>query len=154
MVGGQQVHIGVSLGVATYPEHGASRAELVRSADLALFAAMADRNSPVKSFEPVMAERVQDRMQLEQELRAAVDGDELYLEYQPQFRTASLEVVGFEALVRWNHPTRGKIPPDVFIPLAEETGIVIGLGRKILDQACRAALQWPERIRIGVNLSP
>ncbi len=154
VVGGQQVHIGVSLGVATYPEHGASRAELVRSADLALFAAMADRNSPVKSFEPVMAERVQDRMQLEQELRAAVDGDELYLEYQPQFRAASLEVVGFEALVRWNHPTRGRIPPDVFIPLAEETGIVIGLGRKILDQACRAALQWPERIRIGVNLSP
>ena len=153
VVAGQQLHLGVSIGVATYPEHGATRAELVRSADLALFAAIADRTGP-RTFEPIMAERVQDRLQLEQELRAALDSDELYLEYQPQFRAASLEVVGFEALARWRHPTRGNIRPDVFIPLAEETGIVIPMGRKILEAACRTALQWPERIRIGVNLSP
>jgi predicted signal transduction protein with EAL and GGDEF domain len=154
VIAGQQLHLAVSVGVATCPEHGTTRAELVRSADLALFAAMADRSSPVKTFEPIMAERVQDRLQLEQDLRAALETDELYLEYQPQFRTASLEVVGFEALARWNHTTRGRIRPDVFIPLAEETGIVIALGRRILEQACRTAMQWPEHIRIGVNLSP
>jgi len=154
VVAGQQLRLGVSVGLAKYPEHGTTRAELVRCADLALFAAMADRAVPVKVFEPVMAERVQHRLQLEQELRVAMDRDELFLEYQPQFRAASLEVVGFEALVRWNHPTRGRIRPDVFIPLAEETGMVIAMGRKILEQACRTALQWPESIRIGVNLSP
>jgi diguanylate cyclase (GGDEF)-like protein len=154
VIAGQQLRPGLSVGIARYPEHGATRAELVRNADLALFAAMADHAAPLQVFEPAMAERVQDRLQLEEELRAAIEGDQLYLEYQPQFRASSLEVVGFEALVRWNHPTRGRMRPDLFIPLAEETGMIITLGRKILEQACRAALQWPERIRIGVNLSP
>ena len=134
-------------------------AELVRSADLALFAAMVDRSSPVKSFEPVMAERVQDRMQLEQELRAAVEGDELYLEYQPQFRAASLEVVGFEALVRWNHPQQGFLSPAAFIPVAEDTGLIAHIDRWVLRAACQAAREWHTRfphgspLTVSVNIS-
>ncbi|MBV8915354.1 MAG: EAL domain-containing protein [Acetobacteraceae bacterium] len=154
LISGQEFRLRASIGVATWPEHGVSHADLLRNADLALFAAMAENGTPVKVFEPAMAQRVQDRLQLEQQLREAIDADQLSVEYQPQFRASSLEVVGFEALVRWNHPTRGKIPPGVFIPLAEETGLVIPLGRRILEQACRTALQWPEPIRIGVNLSP
>ncbi len=152
-VAGQQLLIGASIGIATYPVNGTSRAELVRNADLALYAAKAER-VPVRVFDPSMADAVQDRLRMEEELRAAIGTDQLYLEYQPQFRTSSLEVVGFEALVRWNHPVRGKVRPDVFIPIAEETGLVIGLGRVILEQACRAALNWPDEIRIAVNLSP
>ena len=143
-VAGQQLLIGGSIGIACYPDNGRSRAELVRNADLALYAAKTEHVS-VRVFEPSMADAVQDRLRMEEELRAAIGTDQLYLEYQPQFRTSTLEVVGFEALVRWNHPVRGKVRPDVFIPLAEETGLVIGLGRVILEQACRTALQLARR---------
>ena len=154
VVAGQTVHVGACIGIALYPESGSARAELLRNADLALYAAKAERERPVRIYESSMTDGVRQRLLLEEQLRAAIDEKQLYLDYQPQFRTSTLAVVGFEALVRWDHPTRGKIRPDVFIPLAEETGLIIKLGRQILEAACQAALRWPATIRIAVNLSP
>jgi len=153
-VSGQELRIGASVGIASYPVNGSSRAELLRNADLAMYAAKENRAGPFRVFEPAMADAVQDRLRMEEELRAAIGTDQLYLEYQPQFRASTLDIVGFEALVRWDNPVRGRVRPDIFIPLAEETGLIVPLGRIILEQACRCALEWPENIRIAVNLSP
>lgn len=154
MIGTQQTKIGASIGVAEYPQDGLGRTDLLRNADLALYVAKADRQSPVRQFEPGMAEVARNKQRLEEELRAAIGTDQLFLEFQPQFRTSSLAVVGFEALVRWNHPTRGRLGPNAFIPLAEETGLIVPLGRQVLEQACRVALCWPANVHIAVNLSP
>lgn len=153
-IGEHQVRIGASIGVAHFPEDGQERAELLRNADLALYVAKADPEKSVRRFAPDMAASARDKQQLEEELRAAIGTTQLFLEFQPQFRTSSLAVVGFEALVRWNHPTRGRLGPDAFISIAEETGLVVPLGRQVLEQACRVALHWPENVRIAVNLSP
>ncbi len=153
-IGKQEIRIGASIGVAEYPEDGLSRTDLLRNADLALYVAKADPKVLVRRFEPGMAVAARNRQTLEDELRAAIGTDQLILEFQPQFRTSSLAVVGFEALVRWNHPSRGRLGPDVFIPVAEETGLIVALGRQVLEQACRVALCWPENVHIAVNLSP
>ena len=153
-VAGQELRIGASIGIALYPVNGTSRIELLRNADLAMYAAKVDRAAPFRAFDPAMADAVQDRLRMEEELRAAIGTDQLFLEYQPQFRASTLEIVGFEALVRWNNKVRGNVRPDVFIPIAEETGLIVPLGRTILEQACRCALGWPDDIRIAVNLSP
>lgn len=154
VIGAQQIKIGASIGVAEYPRDGLGRTDLLRNADLALYVAKADRHGSVRQFEPGMAEVARNKQRLEEELRAAIGTDQLFLEFQPQFRTSSLAVVGFEALVRWNHPTRGRLGPDAFVPLAEETGLIVPLGRQVLEQACRVALCWPTNVHIAVNLSP
>lgn len=153
-IAGQEIKIGASIGISHYPDDGLGRTELLRNADLALYAAKVDRTTSVRRFEPGMADFARNKLQLEEELRAAIGTDQLFLEFQPQFRTSSLAVVGFEALVRWNHPTRGRLGPDAFIPIAEETGLIVPLGRQVLEQACRVALHWPENVHIAVNLSP
>ena len=153
-IAGQNVRVGVSIGIALYPLDGTGRAELLRNADLALYAAKCDIDCPVKRFDPEMAESARVRQQLEDELRAAIGTDQIVLEFQPQFRTSSLAIVGFEALVRWAHPVRGRMGPDKFIPLAEETGLIVALGRQVLEEACHAARHWPDDVRIAVNLSP
>ena len=151
---GQEIRIGGSIGIAHYPADGTVRTELLRNADLALYVAKTDRKCSIRLFEPEMADNARVRQQLEEDLRAAIGTEQLFLEFQPQFRTSSLTVVGFEALVRWNHPTHGRLGPDAFIPLAEESGLVVALGRQVLEQACRVALHWPDDVRIAVNLSP
>ncbi len=153
-VDGHLVTIGTCIGIALYPAHGSTRPELLRHADLALYAAKADRKRPIRLFESSMADDVRDKQILEEELRSAIGTDQLFLEFQPQFRTTSLALVGFEALVRWNHPTRGRLGPDVFIPIAEESGLIAALGQQVLEQACRFSLKWPANVNIAVNLSP
>jgi EAL domain-containing protein (putative c-di-GMP-specific phosphodiesterase class I) len=101
-----------------------------------------------------MAASRQERLSLERDLRAAVAGQLLQVQFQPQFRIGDMAVVGFEALVRWNDPVRGAVRPDIFIPIAEEIGLIVPIGRYVLEQACRAAAAWPNTLRVGVNVSP
>jgi EAL domain-containing protein (putative c-di-GMP-specific phosphodiesterase class I) len=124
-----------------------------------MYMAKRDSKGSYRVFEPTMHERVVERLELRSELQSAIDNDQLELHYQPVVRLAAHEILGFEALIRWNHPTRGTIPPLQFIPLAEETGLIIPMGRWVLDTACREAVQMRERfprpnpLTISVNLS-
>ena len=153
-INGQVMRVAGSIGVAQYPADGTARPELLRHADLALYVAKTDRNRPIRLFEPGMADNARLKQELEDDLRAAIGTEQLFLEFQPQFRTSGLAVVGFEALVRWDHPVHGCLGPDVFIPLAEESGLISAVGRQVLEQACRVALHWPDHVHIAVNLSP
>ena len=153
-INGQVMRVAGSIGVAQYPADGSARPELLRHADLALYAAKTDRHRPIRLFDPGMADSARLKQQLDEDLRTAIGTEQLFLEFQPQFRTVGLAVVGFEALVRWNHPVHGRLGPDAFIPLAEETGLIVALGRQVLEQACRVALHWPDHVHIAVNLSP
>ncbi len=152
--GSSQVTVGASIGIALCPEHGTDRAELLKNADIALYCAKGDRQRPVRTFDPVMAMRLHKRASIEHDLRLALEGGAFSLVFQPQLRVASLEVAGLEALVRWRHPTRGIVRPDGFIPIAEETGLIVPLGRQILERACLAAVTWPGNVRVAVNISP
>ncbi|HMR32610.1 MAG TPA: EAL domain-containing protein [Geminicoccus sp.] len=151
---GQQVQIGVSIGIAVYPGDGQDAETLLRNADLALYRAKADGRGMLCSFEPEMDARLQARRQLERELREALARGELMLHFQPLADTGDGAVTAFEALVRWPHPVRGLIPPAEFIPLAEDSGLILGLGEWVLRTACREAAAWPSPLRIAVNLSP
>ena len=151
---GQQIESGVSIGIARFPADGADRSELLRNADLALDVAKSNREHPIRRFDTAIADNARLKLQLEEDLRDAIGTDQIFIEFQPQFRTSSLAVVGFEALVRWMHPVRGRLSPDKFIPLAEEAGLIVPLGRQVLEIACRVALHWPENVHIAVNLSP
>jgi diguanylate cyclase (GGDEF)-like protein len=153
-VAAQQLSISICVGIAICPEHGSERRTLFKHADLALYCAKAAMEVPVRVFEPHMAASRQERLLLESDLRGAVAGQRLDVHFQPQFHTANMAVVGFEALVRWTDPLRGAIRPDIFIPIAEEIGLIIPIGRYVLEQACRAAAAWPDALRVGVNVSP
>jgi diguanylate cyclase (GGDEF)-like protein len=153
-VRGQQVRLGVSIGIAFYPRDGADAATLFRHADIALSRAkMAGRGS-AQSFDPAMMVTFEEQRMVESDLRRALDGDELQLRLQPQFSCETLEVTGFEALTRWHHPTRGELSPTTFIPIAERSGLINPLGLWAIERACRAAVTWPTRHRVAVNLSP
>ena len=154
VIAGQELRVSACIGLVLYPDDTPLRADLMQQAGLALDAAKKDRSVRLRRFQPAMAEAVQDRFRLVEDLRAAVGTAQIYLDYQPQFNTASLDVVGFEALARWNHPERGMIPPDQFISLAEETGLIVPLCRTLVADACRQAMTWPSHIRLGLNVSP
>jgi EAL domain-containing protein (putative c-di-GMP-specific phosphodiesterase class I) len=127
---------------------------LLRDADLALYAAKAAGKDRYALFEASMYEGVEGRMELEGELGAAVRDKQFFLLYQPIFDLPSREVVGVEALIRWQHPRRGIVPPDSFIPLAEESGLIVPIGRWVLDEACRQASAWAaEGLGIGVSVN-
>lgn len=151
---GQQVHIGTSVGVAVAPFDGDTPEQLLKCADLALYRAKAAGRGVLRYFEPEMDERMRMRRQLETDLRGAIERGEFELAYQARVGAADQVVVGVEALVRWNHPVRGRVSPADFIPLAEDTGLVIPIGRWVLQQACRTAMAWPAAVRIAVNVSP
>ena len=150
---GQRLRVGLSVGVAIFPTDGEDQQTLLANADAALYRAKAAGRGAVQFFEAHMDRQLREGRALQHDLRLAIERGELSLHYQPQARMAG-EVVGFEALVRWTHPTRGMIPPTRFIPVAEESGLIIPLGEWILREACREAASWPEKLQIAINLSP
>ena len=152
--GEQRMEVGLSIGIALVPEHGQSGEEVFKRADLALYRAKLEGRNTHRVFESAMDEAVAERRDLECDLREAIEANELTLHYQPQMTTGGRDLVGFEALVRWRHPTRGLVPPSVFVPLAEESGLIMALGEWVLRAACREAASWDRPLKIAVNLSP
>ena len=150
----QQMVVGVSIGIAMYPQDGQTAHELLRRADVALYRAKEDRRGTARMFAPEMDAVLQHRRLLERDLRAAIGGKGLEVYYQPLVNCEHGQVEGFEALLRWNHPTRGQITPTEFIPIAEESGLIVLLGRWVLNEACRTASTWETPLRVAVNLSP
>jgi len=148
-----QLHIGVSVGMAIWPNDGADGDTLLKNADLALYRAKGDGRGVSRFFEAEMDAQVKTRRALELELRSALGDNEFELYYQPLVGTRDRKVRAFEALVRWNHPTRGLLSPDQFIPLAEETRLILPLGTWVIQQACREAAAWSSDLGIAVNIS-
>jgi diguanylate cyclase (GGDEF)-like protein len=149
-----KVLIGASVGVAIGDPGRASADALVRNADLALYAAKGAGRGKHRFYEPSMHSEAAERQLLENDLRQAIERDELWVAYQPIVRAAGEEISGFEALVRWNHPSRGAISPDKFVPLAEEAGLIGAIGEWVLRTALEEAAHWPDHVRVAVNLSP
>jgi len=154
LVEGQLVNIGASIGIALSPQNGVTCAELLRSADLALYHSKASERGTFHFFEPKMATRAESRRTSELELRRAVALRQLEVHYQAQIEIGTGKLIGFEALVRWQHPQRGLVPPNDFLPLAEEIGLIVPIGDWVLRTACREALKWHESVTIAVNASP
>jgi len=153
---GHRVEIGASMGMAFFPEDGSDPLELMKCADMAMYAAKSAGRNTYRFFQPQMLERTSQRLTLEMELRHAIAHDELELHYQPQVDMASGRPTGVEALVRWRHPVRGLLPPDDFIPLAEESGLIVELGAWVLATACRQAGAWRTAgrpLKVAVNVS-
>jgi diguanylate cyclase (GGDEF)-like protein len=153
-VNGHEVSTSASIGIALGPIDGTSGETLMKEADLALYRAKQDGRNTFRFFEPAMDAALQKRRQLENDLRRAVRKSELYLDYQPQFDLESGTLTGYEALVRWWHPTDGDMSPSTFIPIAEETGLIAPLGEWILRTACGYAATWERDLTLAVNLSP
>lgn len=151
---GHQTATNISIGIAIAPEDGTELDELLRHADLALYAAKAEGRATSRSFEPAMTMRMKERRELEIDLRTAAVNAELELHYQPVVNLETGCITGCEALLRWNHPRRGLVQPDAFIPLAEETGLITPIGEWVLREACTAARHWPDHFTIAVNVSP
>ena len=149
----QSTHIGVSIGIAVAPDHGLDADELMKCADLALYQAKAKGRGGYQLFEPEMEEAARSRHALEHDLRGALERNEFHLAFQPQVRLDTSALTGFEALLRWKHPSRGMVSPAEFIPLAEETGLIVPIGEWVLRTACATAASWPD-VTIAVNLSP
>ncbi|MGL9619775.1 EAL domain-containing protein [Bradyrhizobium sp. U531] len=146
-------HVGLSIGIAFYPDDGVNAATLLANADSALYRAKREGRGRVRVFESEMDQELRDRRLLQHDLRQALEQNQFLVYFQPQARVDG-EVIGFEALLRWNHPTRGFVPPDQFIPLAEENGLIVEIGEWVLREACREAASWPRPLQVAVNLSP
>ncbi|WP_245501385.1 putative bifunctional diguanylate cyclase/phosphodiesterase [Lichenibacterium minor] len=151
---GHRIEIGASVGVSLYPDDGVNADALMRAADAAMYRAKEEGRGAVRFYEAVMNAQLQARLQLEQELGGAVERGELVLHYQPIVNSVTGEVETFEALIRWVHPTRGMVPPMEFIPMAEECGLIDGIGRWVIETACREAAGWPRPWRVSFNVSP
>lgn len=150
---GQLLTLGASIGIALSPHDGADPPELLKNADLALHLVKQESRGAYRFFEREMDQRMQTRVQLEVDLRRAFSDGALELHYQPLVNLRTNEVNGFEALLRWAHPSRGMVSPADFIPIAEETGLIVPIGEWVLRQACADASRWPNPIRVAVNLS-
>ncbi len=153
-ISGASVAIGCSIGIAIAPQHGNDSETLVRNADLALYAAKGDGRGVHRFYSDDMLAGARSRKQLEDDLRAAVSEGSFHLAYQPVVSTKSARIVGYEALIRWVHPTRGNVSPADFIPIAEECGLIEAIGEWVLRTACIEASRWPGDIRVAVNVSP
>ena len=154
MIEGQEINTGLSIGIAIAPDDGMDGDQLVRCADLALYRAKAEGRNTFRFYKPEMSARIQSRRSLELDLRRALTAGEFSLVYQPQVALATNELTGMEALIRWTHPERGPVSPSDFIPIAEETGLIVPFGEWVLQTACAEAARWPDPIKVAVNLSP
>ncbi len=150
---GKIVSATTSVGVALGPEHGAEPSELLRSADMALYAAKADGRNMAVLYTPAISEALSHRREMEVDLREATRTGRLFLHYQPIVDARTNAVRSYEALMRWNHPQKGTISPVEFIPIAEQTGLIVQMGAWALLQACNDAKTWPEHISVAVNVS-
>ena len=152
-VADHQIDIGVSIGIAIAPNDGDCAEQLLKNSDLALYKAKSDGRGVYRFFEPEMDARMRKRREMEVDLRAAVANNELEIFYQPFIDLTVSEVIGFEALLRWRSPKRGLVPPDEFVRLAEEIGLISTIGAWVLRTACAEAVKWPNQIKVAVNLS-
>jgi diguanylate cyclase (GGDEF)-like protein len=153
-IDGHRIRSSVSIGIAIGPRDGANADDLLMAADLALYAVKATARGNYRFYEKSMNEEITDRRQIEMDLREAIERNELELHYQPIVDLRRNVVTGFEALARWCHPVRGMVPPAVFIPVAEDSGLILPLGTWALTEACRRAAEWPAPLKVAVNLSP
>ena len=151
---GHQIVTDISIGISVAPMDAVESHELLRNADMAMYDAKADGRGTFRFFEPEMNTRMKARRELEMDLRKALATEQFELHYQPLVVLETNEVNGFEALLRWKHPARGLISPADFIPIAEETGLIVPLGEWVLNAACNEAVDWPDHIKVAVNLSP
>ncbi|MTV15984.1 MULTISPECIES: EAL domain-containing protein [Bradyrhizobium] len=158
LIDGKSVRTGLTTGIAVFPDNGSDAASLLANSGAALFRAKAKSRGTISIFEPEMDQQIRDRRVLHQELSVAIKNGELSLYYQPQAAAggsvAASRIIGFEALARWHHPVRGFVPPGDFIPLAEESGLIVEMGEWILREACREAASWAIPLQVAVNLSP
>lgn len=151
---GTNVYIGASIGIACHPSCSGDRSELMRKADIAMYRAKAEGRDAFRFFTEDMDESVKFRREIERDLREAIaDKRDLHVHYQPQMDPTGKHVVGLEALLRWEHPERGSLSPQVFVPIAEETGLIRELGLWVMREACEAARAWPN-VSMAINLSP
>jgi diguanylate cyclase (GGDEF)-like protein len=156
-IDGQGIRIGASIGISLFPEHGRDGDELLQQADFAMYAAKRSGKNRIVEFSDDLGNAARERMTLEGELRRAVAEHEISLEYQPEFDLATHAIVRFEALARWNHAQMGPVPPLNFIPVAEESGLIIPLGAALMEQACADAVTWKRAcgcdVQVAVNVS-
>jgi diguanylate cyclase (GGDEF)-like protein len=153
-IDGHRVVIGASIGIAITPNEAVSADNLLKNADMALYRAKSDGRGTWRFFEPDMAVKAQERRSLELELRHALENGAFKIFYQPLVNLRTKRISTCEALLRFPHPERGMIPPSEFIPIAEEMGLIIDMGKWVLRHACIEAAQWPEQVKVAVNLSP
>lgn len=153
-INGQHATCSASIGIAMAPGDGEDDITLMKNADLALYRAKRDGKAAYHFFEPALDEAARQRRQLELDLRAAIKEGGFELHFQPLYSVTEQRLTGFEALIRWKHPQRGLVSPAEFIPLAEETGLVIPIGEWVLREACRQASTWPGDVSVAVNVSP
>ncbi len=151
---GHQILADISIGISLAPIDATEPDLLLKNADMALYGAKADGRGTYRFFEPEMDARMKARRELDMDLRKALANGEFGLHYQPLVNIQNNEITTFEALLRWNHPVRGLVPPAEFIPIAEETGLIIPLGEWVLRGACQETVNWPTDIKVAVNLSP
>ncbi|CCD93274.1 putative diguanylate cyclase (GGDEF)/phosphodiesterase (EAL) with PAS domains precursor [Bradyrhizobium sp. ORS 375] len=155
---GKSIRTALTTGISVFPHNGSDPASLLANAGAALFRAKAKARGSITFYEPEMDQQIRDRRVLHQELSVAIKHGELSLYFQPQASSGrtvdASEIIGFEALARWQHPVRGFVPPSDFIPLAEESGLIVEMGEWILREACREAASWPKPLQVAVNLSP
>jgi diguanylate cyclase (GGDEF)-like protein/PAS domain S-box-containing protein len=150
LIGGNELHITTSIGISVFPDDGADAETLIKNADTAMYQAKEDGRNGIRFFRPEMNVRAVERQLIEQSLRLAVEREEFVLHYQPKIDMATDEVTGAEALIRWSHPTRGVISPAQFIPIAEQSGLILPIGRWVLREACRQMRAW---LDAGLKLS-
>jgi diguanylate cyclase (GGDEF)-like protein/PAS domain S-box-containing protein len=154
MIDQTEIRIGVSIGCAFGPIDGATVDDLILKADLALYQAKDAGRGVARYFSSELQSEQEDRVRLESDLRSAVASKQFHLVYQPLINAKTQKLIGFEALIRWNHPKRGFVPPNVFIPVAEESGLMAVIGEWVIDEACRTAATWPDPITVALNISP
>lgn len=154
LLDGHRVTIGASIGVAIAPADGDTPSALLKCSDVALYQAKARARGSVAYFAPAMQEAMERRREIEEDLRQAVAKDELAIHYQPIVDSRRGVIIALEALLRWRHPRRGLVSPGVFVPIAEDTGLIVEIGAWVLRRACIDAMAWPAHVRVAVNLAP
>jgi diguanylate cyclase (GGDEF)-like protein len=153
-IDGTNIRIGVSIGCAFGPIDGATVDDLILKADLALYEAKGAGRGIARYFSSELQSEKEDRVKLEQDLRSALANKQFYLVFQPLVAAKTQKLTGFEALIRWNHPRRGLVPPNMFISVAEEIGLMPAIGEWVIEEACRAAATWPDYVSVALNVSP